>query len=80
VNGRLTLDPANLRPHIAGAALMLDDQVDTLYDYPVIGSISSHLPVNPIDFIAVDHAVDRAAHCSALTPGSGSILTDHHLN
>jgi hypothetical protein len=71
----LALDTANLRPHVAGPALVLGDKVNTLHYYPVQVVISAQTHMIAIDLVARDHAVNRAPYLFPFTSGSGSIST-----
>jgi hypothetical protein len=80
VNGRFPLDPADLRPHIAGPALVFDDEVDTLHHYPVFAVVTLHLPVIAIDLVAVKHTMHRALHLPALAAGISGIPANDDFN
>jgi hypothetical protein len=69
----LTLDPANLRPYIACAPLVLDDEVNTLHHQPVLVMVPLLTHVMPIDPVSRDHAVDGPLEPLPFTPGSSGI-------
>jgi hypothetical protein len=73
MDGRFEFNPADLGSHITGAALMLDHKVHTLHHNPVLVLIPSNFSAVAVDFVTMDHALDRSAQRAAFAPGIRSI-------
>jgi hypothetical protein len=80
MDGCFSLDPAYLRSHIARAALVFDDEIDTLDHDSILAAISVRLPPEAVDLVAVNHSVDRTLQLPTFAPGGGCIPTSNNFD
>jgi hypothetical protein len=73
MDGRFEFNPADLGSNITGAALMLDHKVHALDHNSVLVFIPANLSAVAVDFVTMDHTLDRPAQRAAFAPGIRSI-------
>jgi hypothetical protein len=76
----LHFDPAELSLHIAGASLVLGDQIHALHHDPVPIWISAHLPFVAVDLEATDDAMYRTSHFSFVATARCRIASSNDFN
>jgi hypothetical protein len=57
VDGRLAFNPAGLCPHVSSSALVLDNEIHTLHNDPVLVLVPTDFAVTPVDLVSRDYAM-----------------------
>jgi hypothetical protein len=80
MNGRFTLNPADLCTDVAGATLMFDDEVDALHDDPIFVRVPGYLSVMAVDLVPSNHTMHCAPQGPSCAPGYSGIPTGDNFN